>query len=245
MKKEITIGIYGFGAFGKLMHSVLKDHFKAIVFARRKIEDKAVLQVSKEEILKNSDYLIFAIPVQFLEEVFEGLSKIGVPESLRLIDVSSVKAYPTDLMKKYFSQNPLLGTHPIFGPQSLALYGLKGSKIVLSNISFEKEEYEKLKNFLEKKLGLITLEMSAKEHDRQMAYVQGITHFLGRAVANMDIEDFKTATTPYKHLLEIKNILEDDSWELFETIQNYNPEAMKIRLKLMKELDNLHKRLNP
>ncbi len=242
-----SIGIYGYGAFGKLMARELSKYFDILVYSpslKTGSSDKYARYLSVEELAYSSDLLVFAVPVQFLEAVAQKLAlQDFVPPHLPLIDVSSVKVYPLDILQKYFPANPLLGTHPIFGPQSVAKYGLSGSKIVICNESFSKEEYQSIKNFLSEDLKLQVLEKSAQEHDREMAFVQGLSHFLGRALAKMQIKDFDSSTFSYKHLIELKELLKDDSWELFKTIQNYNPYAKKLRKDFLDMLKYLNKKL--
>ncbi len=246
MSSKLKISIVGYGAFGKLMARVLSRNFDVSVYSRSLKpdgKDKYAHFVSLEN-LKESDMIIFSVPVQFLEDAIKSLKKNAkVPDSTYILDVSSVKEYPMKIMKKYFPNNPRLGTHPIFGPQSYKKYGLKGSKIVLCNDNFAKKDYLAIKRFLENKLGLKVIEKSAREHDKEMALVQGITHFIGRALAEMNIKDFDTGTFSYKHLIELKDLLKDDSWELFETIQNFNKHTVKERERLVKILDMLNKKL--
>jgi hypothetical protein len=61
---------------------------------------------------------------------------------------------------------------------------------------------------------------------------------------NMDIEFFETATTSYKHLLELKRIVGRDSFELYKTIQNGNPRTKSIRKKFLEELIELENKLD-
>ena len=240
------IGVYGYGAFGKLMAKVLSNFFEVNTYSRSlKIggKDKYAKFVSQEELAK-SDLIVFSVPVQFLESAIKEFKKdTKVPQSTYILDVSSVKEYPMKIMKKYFPKNPRLGTHPIFGPQSYQKYGLKGSKIVLCQDNLPQKDYRAIKKFLEETLGLVVIEKSAKEHDKEMALVQGITHFIGRALAIMDIEDYSTGTFSYKHLIELKDLLKDDSWELFETIQNFNRYTVKERGRLLKVLKQLNDNL--
>ncbi len=76
-----------------------------------------------------------------------------------------------------------------------------------------------------------------------MANVQALTHFIGRALLNLDIKNYASNTKSYEQLLEVASLLKDDSWELFTTIQNTNPEAKKVRKALFKELLSLEKKL--
>ncbi len=242
-----TIGIYGYGAFGKLMARELSKYFEILTHSpslKPGSSDMHARYVTLKELAQESEILVFAVPVQFLDGVAENIAKQDfLPRHLPLLDVSSVKVYPLEILQKYFPDNPLLGTHPIFGPQSVERYGLAGSKIVLCNESFNKESYQDIKNFLSKDLKLQVLEKSAQEHDREMAYIQGLSHFIGRALAEMNIDEFNTETFSYKHLVELKDLLKDDSWELFKTIQNYNPYAKKMRKDFLDMLKYLNKKL--
>ena len=62
--------------------------------------------------------------------------------------------------------------------------------------------------FFSQILKLNVLERSPELHDKQMAYVQALTHFVGRAVNNMDIPDVEQKTPAYQHLIDIKKNFE-------------------------------------
>jgi prephenate dehydrogenase len=61
-----------------------------------------------------------------------------------------------------------------------------------------------------------------------MAYVQALTHLIGRSLAALDIPDEALATTSYQHLLELMRLIRDDSFELFTAIQTLNPYAAEV-----------------
>jgi len=245
--KVHTIGIYGYGAFGQLMAQFLTEHFKIYVFSRSRkaaASDERVHFVDEETLFNKSDLVIFAIPVQFLKEVAQSLVKRKVvPQDTVLVDVSSVKVYPLEILQEQFPKHQILGTHPIFGPQSVQKYGLPGSKIVLSNVSLSQSLHEDIKRFLQNTLQLVVIEKTPQEHDQEMAYIQGLSHFVGRALAKMDIQEFATETFSYKHLVELKELLKDDSWELFKTIQNFNPYTTKLREEFLDTLNELNSKL--
>ena len=102
---------------------------------------------------------------------------------------------------------------------------------------------EKIKNFLVTDLGLEVLIRTPKEHDMEMAYVQGLTHFIGKAINGMDIKDFEQSTVAYHHLFELKELLKTGSMELFLTIENENPFAKKVRKEFVKELKWIEKQI--
>jgi prephenate dehydrogenase len=105
------------------------------------------------------------------------------------------------------------------------------------------EHYERFCQFLSDDLGLNVIETTPEEHDRQMAAVQGLTHFLARAVQEMDLPDSPLATLAYDRLREILGNVAEDSADLFMTIQRDNPFAEAMRDRLMYSLEHICKRI--
>ncbi len=231
-----TVGIIGYGQFGRLMYEYLSEHFDVRVYDKND-SDSDLAHVC------TSDIVTFAIPVQSLVESCKEVSQFVSKETI-IMDVTSVKVKPLEILKQYFPDNPILGTHPIFGPQSVADNGgIVGLPIVLTNISLSKEQYQCVRGFVEEGLQLAIIEKSAESHDKEMAMVQGLSHFIGRALKHMNIEDYETGTHSYKQLVKLKELLQYDSWELFETIQNNNPYICETRKDFIKELQNLEDKL--
>jgi prephenate dehydrogenase len=231
-----TIGIIGNGAFGSLMSHYLSKYFTVQAYDR-KSSSPTLAEVCK------SDIIIFAVPVQSLEESAKKVSKLVNSKTI-IIDVTSVKVKPLEILKRHFPNNPILGTHPIFGPQTeQKLGGIKNLPIVLTNVSLVDGVYNQIVDFLRDELQLKIIEKTADEHDKEMALVQGLSHFIGRALKHMNIDYLPTGTHSYNQLVELKDLLKDDSWELFETIQNNNPHICNIRQEFIQELQNLEDKL--
>ena len=225
------IAIVGQGQFGKFMMTHLEKHFEIVPFSR----------VSNPETLRTCDAVVFAVPFSSLEAVIIKVCAYIPPHTL-ILDVTSVKQKPIAILKRYFKTQQIIGTHPIFGPQSGKI-SIEGLPIVLCNISAKTKTYTSIKRFLKHELKLRVIEQTPKEHDHQMANIQALTHFIGRALINLKIANYPTNTKSYEHLLELCDILSKDSWELFKTIQNTNAEAKKIRKRFVAELINLEKKL--
>ena len=230
--KKLKVAIVGYGQFGQFMAKHLRPYCTIVPVQRKTAAEK----------VSNCDIIIFAVPWNSLSIVVAKLKRSIRPDAV-IIDVMSVKQKPLALLKKEFNGHEILGTHPIFGPQS-GKNGLKGLPIVLSNVSFTKTHYAAVKRFLKKSLELKVIEQTAKEHDDDMAHVQGLTHLIGRAIAQMNIKSHVTNTKSYERLLELKSLIGDDSLELFKTIQNTNPEATKVRRSFQKQLDKIEKELS-
>jgi len=229
--KKLKVAVVGYGQFGRFMVKHLRPHFTVVPIQKHTSPEK----------ITSCDVVIFAVPWNGLETAIKVL-KPHINSDAAIIDVMSVKQKPLALLRRHFKGHEILGTHPIFGPQS-GKNGLANLPIVLCNVSFTKKHYSDTKRFLKKILKLKVIEQTAKEHDSDMARVQGLTHFIGRAIVKMDIKSHLTNTKSYEQLLELRDLLRDDSWELFQTIQNTNPEAKKARKRFVEEITSLEKKL--
>jgi prephenate dehydrogenase len=118
----------------------------------------------------------------------------------------------------------LVATHPLFGPQS-ARNGLAGLRLVVCPIRGDRAE--KVAAF-GRSLGLTVTVTTAEEHDREMAYVQALTHLIGRSLVNLGIPDEQLKTPSYQHLLELCALIGGDTFELFSAIQTLNPYAAEV-----------------
>jgi prephenate dehydrogenase len=69
-----------------------------------------------------------------------------------------------------------------------------------------------------------------------MAYIQGLTHWIAKALREIKLPDLGLATPAYRHLLKIEENLREDSEALFRTIQTENPFAAGARAELQAKL---------
>jgi prephenate dehydrogenase len=237
------LGFIGYGGFGQFFIPYLQPHFKITVYDK---QDHSVAALrnglcwgTMEEVV-SKDIVILGVPVQYLEELLLDIKDIINPFAL-VMDISSVKIKPIQLMEKYLPATvQIVGTHPLFGPQS-GRYGIKGLNMVVCPV--RTDVYGFIIRFFSRTLDLNVLERTPLIHDKQMAYVQALTHFVGRAVNRMDIPDVEQKTQAYQYLLEIKRNLGQDSMELFLTIENENPFAKEVREQFIEELKVLHSTL--
>lgn len=229
--KKPRIAVIGYGQFGRFMAKNLRP-YGTIVPINENTEPKAIA---------HCDVVIFAVPFDSLPIAISSF-KNSIKQTALILDVTSVKQKPLALLKKAFPKNEILGTHPIFGPQS-GKHGIKGLSIVLCNVSFTSKHYTAIRKFLKNELELKVIEQTPKQHDTEMARVQALTHLIGRSIAELDIKSYATNTKSYEQLLELKELLKNDSWELFETIQNANPEAKIIRKEFIRTIKNIETKL--
>lgn len=234
MKKKVTI--IGFGRFGQTLERLLKDDFDLTIYTRNG-------DVSLEKAYE-SDIIFFAVPIASFEEVIESHKKYFKPTHT-LIDVLSVKMHPAKVFKKHLqdTQTQILLTHPMFGPDS-SKNGFENLPMILDKFKTNDETYAFWKNYFEEK-NLHVIEMSAEEHDRLAADSQGLTHFIGRLLGEIDMQPTPIDTIGAKKLQEVKEQTCNDTWELFMNLQHFNPYTKDMRIKVGEAYDKLYRKLIP
>ena len=233
------LGLIGFGQFGQLAAGVLKDHFDVTVADRAEdaADRCAALGVAfgALEEAAGADIVVVAVPVVAMREVFAAIAPHLQPGAL-VLDVGSVKVLPSQWMVELLPPSvDLVATHPLFGPQS-ARAGLKGLRFVVCPIRGDR--HEKVAAF-GRSLGLTVTVTTPEEHDEEMAYVQALTHLIGRSLVNLGIPDERLATQSYQHLLELCGLIGADTFELFTAIQTQNPFAPKVANAFVREAESL------
>lgn len=234
-----SVGLIGFGQFGQLAAQILTSHFDVQVADPAPttaatardigVEFGSVGDVASREIV------IFAVPVVSMEAVFQSAAPHLQPGTL-VIDVGSVKMLPARWMTEILPAHvDLVATHPLFGPQS-ARTGLDGLRLVVCPIRGDR--HDKVVSF-GRSLGLTVTVTTPEEHDREMAYVQALTHLIGRSLVNLGIPDEQLKTASYQHLLELCSLIGADTFELFTAIQTQNPFAAEVVEKFVGEAQSL------
>ena len=71
-------------------------------------------------------------------------------------------------------------------------------------------------------IGLHCLQLSPKEHDKQIAYTQGLTHLVGRILKHIPQQSYHISTKGFSLLQEIIEQTCNDSTDLFFDLQIYN-----------------------
>ena len=242
MSDRRTLSFIGFGAFARFAAPHLAPHFDVRAHDARGAGPRdGVPGVSLAEAAR-ADVVVLAVPAQNLASVLEHAAPHTRPGAL-VIDVCSVKMRPLELMTRHLPAGVrIVGTHPLFGPQS-GKDGIAGLPIALCRARADEATVECVRSFLAGTLGLRVIETTPQEHDRQMAYVQGLTHFVSRAIAGMDLPATPMSTRAYARLLDMKRDLQDDSIDLFLTIERGNPFAAQARSELLERLAELERKI--
>ena len=238
------IGILGFGRFGKLMAHYLAGDFDVMVHNRSDNGHAIMASGAKPvslEVACRQKIVILSVPISVFRDTLETIAPLLAPDTL-VIDVCSVKEYPVRLMKELLpEQVSILATHPMFGPDSAA-HALQGRKIVVCTERINVSAYQKIKAYLVSK-GLTVIETTPETHDRQIAVSLALTHFIGRSLAEFGATPLDVDTEGYQRLLHVLGVVENDTWQLFEDMNTYNPYAAESRSAFMAAVQRIHQRL--
>jgi prephenate dehydrogenase len=233
----MKVGVLGFGRLGKLLVRNFTQDATVSVFDSNLDESEVnalgAKAVSLEEICK-SKILILCVPISQISVVANQIKDLVTPDTL-VVDVCSVKVHPmSELTSILPKEIEVLGTHPMFGPDSAAK-SLYGCKIVLCQERVNDETFKNIKGYLESH-GLKVIVSSAHEHDKQIAHSLILTHTIGRTLMDMNSNPMDIDTKGYRRLLKILETVENDSVQLFNDMNKYNPYAKEMRESLSSSL---------
>ncbi len=228
------VSIIGFGRFGAMLHSLLSKGFEVDVFDKNSIDNSDVNEVSLEDALRNETIFI-AVPIRDFENLVKDITK-KISSGKTVIDVCSVKVFPKKVMLDNLSnETDIIATHPLFGPDSLKD---SGSVMTMESVRNTFGRYDFWKNYFESQNILIE-EITAEEHDMMAARSQGLTHFVGRVIDDFGTNQTRIDTEGYKALHKLVNQTCNDTWELFEDIQNFNPFTEKMISELNESFEKI------
>ncbi len=229
------VSIICYGRFGAMLHALLSKGFEVDVYDKKQINNSDVNEVSLKDALKNETIFI-AVPIRDFESLIHEI-KNDIQGNKTVIDVCSVKVFPKNVMTQNLSAEiDIIATHPLFGPDSLKD---SGSVMTMESVRDSYGRFEFWKNYFDSQ-NITIEEISAEEHDMMAARSQGLTHFVGRVIDDFGTDQTRIDTEGYKALHKLVNQTCNDSWELFEDIQSYNPYTQKM----VSELSESFKKIN-
>lgn len=241
-----TLGVIGFGQFAQFFIPYLKPNFSRICVSSRSNKSKEARQLGVDFVsvkeAAGQNVVMLAVPISQIENVLMEIKDTVMPDAI-VMDVCSVKIYPVNLMKRILAKNVnIIGTHPLFGPQS-GKRGLKGLEIILCPARTDKKSVKKTEAIF-KQIGLKIILTTPDKHDRIMANTQALTHFFAQGVLKtIKKQNFDFSTPSSRKLFSITKDVREDSMALFRDIETFNPYAKTIRKKLVENLNKINKQL--
>jgi len=180
--------IGGSGKMGRwLANFLLKDGYEVVITGRNEsklLEAKRQLgaEVTTNNVAaaKQAKVIIISVPIDNFEPVVEQICPYTHPEQV-IIDITSVKAFPVEIMHKHIKRGIVLGVHPMFGPGAR---GIANQSFVLTPTNKEETALaQKIREYLETRGARVSL-MTPDEHDEMMAVILGLSHFIAIVAAD-------------------------------------------------------------
>jgi prephenate dehydrogenase len=239
-----SLGLIGCGAFGEFMLRHVTPYFRVKVHdpGRDPAELARIYNVEPADLAAAAacDVVVPAVPVQKLEAVARALAPHLRPGAL-VVDVCSVKLKPAQLLLEVLpTEVELVLTHPLFGPQS-GRDGIAGLNIAVCEGRGTRAA--SVKRFLAERLRLNVIETTPERHDRELAYVQGLTHLIAKIMVAIELDDVRQTTRTYELLMESVEIVRYDSEELFLAIESENPFVSEAKRRFFAAARALEERL--
>jgi len=229
--------IGGSGKMGRWLAQFLKQENYNIVLADinqerlKAVADELGLRGSTNiGAVKEASIVILSVNIDSVEEVVREISPFIQPEHI-VLDITSIKKKPVDLMHKHLNTNQVLGTHPVFGPGAR---DLANQNFVLTPTNQNEATLaRKVQSFLEKRGARVSL-MSPEQHDEMMAVVLGPAHFISIVAADTmatinKLPQMKAiGGSTYRVLTTLVESVISEDPELYATLQMHLPALVEI-----------------
>ncbi len=238
----MKFAIIGFGDFGKLLAKLLPQNETILVVDPHKKTDTGQLHYGVIEEAARADIVFLAVPFSSMAIVCQQLAAY-VKSATIVVDVCSIKIRSTELLSQYFSGIcQFVSTHPLFGPNSVPVaQDAVGKQLVWC--SQNTPNTQPLRDVFERHMGLHIIEMSAEQHDKEMAWIHALTFFVGRTLGEMNIPSFQLSTGYFEEMLDLVQLDNLQSNDLFATVEKYNPYASAMRELFIEQANAVHQKI--
>ncbi len=182
------------------------------------------------------DIVLLSVPIESFEGVVKEIGPHIQPGQM-VIDITSIKTLPVDMMHRYIEKGSVLGAHSLFGPGA---HSMVNQNFILTPTSEEERELSaKVSGYLEKKGAKVSL-MTPQEHDEMMTVILGLSHFIAIVSADtlLSCDGLKRMTEvggiTYKVLFTLVESVVSEDPGLYASLQMNLPGLSKIE-KLFQE----------
>ena len=174
---------YWFSKYFNKKHKILSLYdIKPI---SQKAPDNAIICTNIRDCVKTADLVLVCVPVKNTPQTIEECAS-EMKSGAILAEISSVKRRSFKALKKVRTGVTSLCIHPMFGPGRM---NLKQMKILMIPVSNKQNELKILNRIFDE--SLITVIRNSNAHDRLIAIVLGLNHFVNITFANfLSRQDF-------------------------------------------------------
>lgn len=235
------VAVLGYGRFGSAMCELCLRADLGVRALDIRAEVPASMRAhSLAEFADGADVVVIAVPVSGMEHALQSLVP-HLSSSQLVVDVGSVKSGPVATMRLVLGTRvPWAGTHPLFGPTSLALGKWRGRVVVCPNDQHPRAAKDA--RALYEQIGCDVMEQDAEAHDRGMAKTHALVSFVASGLVEVDARE--ACGSPWFRAImrtmatELRDVGDD-----FLFIQSKNPYSEGERRRLLDALLNIDEKL--
>lgn len=226
MSKPV-LGLIGYGAFGRLTARHLSEWFEVLAYDPAELEEDGFATLTDLASAAACPIVVLAVTVDTLSATAEAIGSHLAQGSL-VIDVGSVKVLPAQVLEASLPGHvKIVGTHPLFGPQS-ARDGILGHRIAVCPVRDDRAA-RRVAAFCRKALKLKVFQVSAQDHDREAAVVQGLTHLIAKVLLAMEPLPHRMTAVSFDRIMQAVEMVRHDSPAVFRAIERDNPYSAEVR----------------
>ncbi|MDP9033767.1 MAG: prephenate dehydrogenase/arogenate dehydrogenase family protein [Myxococcota bacterium] len=243
-----VVGILGYGRFGRALGQL----FQEAGVAHRAYDPLADVPAefrasSARAAALGATFIVVAVPVACMHAALTELRPDLVASQV-VLDVGSVKVRPAAALSELLGDAiPWCGTHPLFGPLSLALAERPLRAVVCpapAHFPFHREAASRVRTLYEK-IGCDVIEQTPESHDRIMAHTHALTFFVAKGMidagAGMEVP---FAPPSFQAIARTIETVRSDAGHLFAAIARDNPYAAEARKGLVDALSSIDRALD-
>jgi prephenate dehydrogenase len=243
----VKIAIIGAGKMGRwFINYFCNQGFSVTISSRTKRKLDALGKEFGVAVARNNldavdgaDWILLCVSLEALNGVLQEIGPCIRPDQV-VMDISSIKEIPVNLLHKYVKYGITLGTHPVFGPGAKSL---QGQNFVLTPITDKEKQFaNEFKNWLTKR-GASVSYLSPEKHDMLMSIVLGFPHFVGLVagdtLVNTDgfIDAKSVGGASYKLLLTLAEAVSSEEPIFYSNLHMSLPEMEKIENMFLQKIE--------
>jgi prephenate dehydrogenase len=238
----LSFAVLGYGRFGRAFAELLQQARHHVqVWDPQADVPAALAAASMPAAVGAARWIVLAMPVPQLRAALLALRPL-LRARHTVLDVGSVKTHPCAAMDELLGARiPHVGTHPLFGPLSLARGEPRRTVICPAA---DHPQAAARAGALFRGLGCEVIVQDPQSHDRAMARTHALAFFVAKGLIDLGVDDGLPVAPPsfqgMKHMLAA---VRGDAGHLFAAIQRENPFAAEARAQLLAELERVHREL--
>jgi prephenate dehydrogenase len=248
---QSLVAILGYGRFGRALGGLLAD----AGIAHRAYDPVADVPEefradSVRDLALGAAFVVVSVPVPRIRSVLVDL-KPHLQAGQIVLDVGSVKVGPAAAMGEVLGADvPWVGTHPLFGPLSLALAERPLRVVVCPSPAYghghaaHAAAAARVRDLYER-IGCEVVEQTPEGHDRVMAHTHALTFFVAKGMidagAGMEVP---FAPPSFQAIARTIETVRSDAGHLFTAIARENPFAAEARKQLVAALSTIDRALD-